>query len=105
MKYILKNNSNKPLCKFFFLLYQPYFLPVPLPRASCAFHSILAIRIHLTLTLHLPSVVATAVFLLFWNEMVIVIVLLKVGDKKVQCTSAPKNTRQAESHVCHGCNL
>lgn len=100
MKWILKNNTNKPLVRvfcFLFLIYQPYLLPVPSLSGLPCLPFMLAIRITSIWLWHYVSLPWwwRQVFCLFWNEMVIVIVLLKVGDKKVPCTSALTSTRQA----------
>lgn len=85
-----------------FLIYQPYFLPVP-SLASRAFRFILAIRSTSVWLWHYVSLPWwwQRVFLLFWNEMVIVIVPSKVGDKKVPWVGFCPEEREASKGVQH----
>lgn len=123
MKWILKNNTNKPLVRvfcfvsfYFFLIYQPYFLPVP-SLASRAFRFILAIRITSVWLWHYVS-------LPWWWQRVFPVLewgghchcplkggwqegavggLLPWRARGKQGGSA--SSAELESHVCNGCSL
>lgn len=99
MKWILKNNTNKPLARVFCFVFDLSALllacPLPLwpPVPSVSFWPLESHPFDFDIPS--PFMVVTAGIPLFWNEMVIVIVPSKVGDKKAQCTSPLKSTRQA----------